>query len=56
MTMDLNQTIYSSAAIGKTMELMIKAALLDSAKKSQAADVSDQRWMKRALQPVKEGA
>lgn len=56
MTMDLNQTIYSSAAIGKTIELMIKAEFLDPAKKSQAAAAIDQRWMKRALQPVKEGA
>lgn len=44
------------AAIEKTIELMVKADLLDPAGKSQAMAALDERWVKQALQPVREGA
>lgn len=43
------------AAIETTIELMVKADLLDPARKSQALAVLDERWIKRALQSAKEG-
>lgn len=38
------------AAIEKTIELMVKAELLDPEKKSQAMVVLDERWAKRAVE------